>query len=132
MADATNPLDGSEYDLLTEDLITFAQAARMFPKVRGKKHVSLKTMHRWARKGCRSQRGKKVALEYAIFGGEYWTSMQALARFSARLRDDDPPTKSCIPANPDPLNKPGSAKHNSPEKRAQQATEILRRRGRMK
>ena len=129
MADTTNPADGSEHDLLKEDLITFAQAARMFPKVDGKKYVSLKTMHRWARKGCRSQRQKKVTLQYAIFGGEYWTSIQALVRFSTRLRDDDPPETPCTPSRPDPSNTPGTPKQDSPEKRAEQAKEILRRRG---
>jgi hypothetical protein len=129
MADTTNPADDSGYDILKEDLITFAQAARMFPKVGGKKHVSLRTMHRWARKGCRSQKARKVWLEYAIFGGEYWTSIQALVRFSTRLRDDDPPETPCTPSRPEPSNTPGTLKQDSPEKRAEQATKILRRRG---
>ncbi len=109
--------------------MTFSKAARKLPKLQGNNHVSLRTMQRWARKGCRSQRGKRVRLEYIRIGGTYCTSMEALARLFARLRDDDPPTESCIPANPNPPNKPGPAKHNSPEKRAERATEILRRRG---
>ena len=129
MADTTNPADDSGYDLLKEDCMSFAKAARKLPKVRGENHMAPSTLYRWAKRGRRSQSGQIVHLEYVRVGGTNCTSMEALARFFARLRDDDPPAASCIPANPEPPNKPGTAKHNSPEKRAEQATEILRRRG---
>ena len=130
MDNTTTPSSDSGYDLLKEDCIPFSQTARKLPKVRGKKHPSPSTIWRWARHGCRNRKtGELIRLEYIKIGGTNCTSMEALARFFARLRDDDPPDTSCIPVNPDPPNKPGTSKHNSPEKRAEEATEILRRRG---
>jgi len=129
MADTTNPAEDSGHDLLKEDCMSFAKAARKLPKVRGDKTPAPSTLYRWAKKGRRSESGQIVHLEYLRVGGTNCTSMEALARFFARLRDDDPPARSCTSARPSPMDKTDAAKHNSPQKRANEATEILRRRG---
>jgi hypothetical protein len=129
MTNTTNTADDDKPNLLKEECMSFAEAARKLPIIRGDKPPAPETIWRWAKKGRLSELGRRTFLEYARIGGTNCTSMQALARFFTRLRDDHPPVTSGSPANPDPLSKPVTVQHNSPEKRAEQATEILRRRG---
>ena len=129
MADTANPSDDSVYDLLKEECISFAEAARKLPKVRGKKHPSPSTLWRWAHDGRRCTTGEIARLEYIKVGGTNCTSIQALARFFQRLRGEQPPGTQGTPSRPASTKTPGISKQNSPEKRAEQATEILRRRG---
>lgn len=129
MADTTNPPDDSGYDLLKENCLSFSKAARQLPNVRGKKHPAPETIGRWAHHGRRSRTGEIIHLEYIKIGGNNCTSMEALGRFFARLRGDDPPDKPCTAKRQTPPKTPGVSNQNSPEKRAEQATEILRRRG---
>ena len=129
MTHVPNPADGPEHDLLQEECVPFAKAARKLPKVRGENHPSPSTLWRWAFNGRRSRTGEVVRLEYIKIGGTNCTSMEALARFFNRLRGDDPLTASCLSPDPASPNKPGTSTQNSPEKRAEQATEVLRRRG---
>ena len=133
VAETMKSADNPEYDLLAEGCITFAQAARMLPSTRGKKHTCPATVARWALSGLRIRTGIRtgeiVCLEYIKLGGTNCTSRQAIGRFFARLRGEEPPDTRCTPSNPAPPEPTGTSKQNSPEKRAEQATDILRRRG---
>ena len=67
--------------LFDEDLLTLAEAARVLPRLGGKKpHTS--TLWRWCAKGLRG-----VRLEHARVGHRVVTSRQALDRFSRRLAE---------------------------------------------
>lgn len=67
--------------LSNETLITFNEAARHLPRVNGKRvHVS--ALWRWATSGVQG-----VRLETRRLGRRYFTSLEALDRFSARLAD---------------------------------------------
>ena len=66
-------------DLMEEGLLSFAEAAAILPRRRGRKaHIS--KLYRWATIGCRG-----VRLEYVQCGGTRCTSRAALARFFERL-----------------------------------------------
>jgi len=66
-----------------EALIGLADAARLLPRIAGKK-VNVATVWRWARVGLRG-----VHLEYARVGRRICTSHQALLRFFSALADRD-------------------------------------------
>jgi len=126
MADTTNTADDNGRDLLQEECVSFAVAARRLPKVRGKKHPSPSTLWRWAKHGRRSQRGNRVYLEYVLIGGTNCTSMEALGRFFAGLNDEERPAASeqgrIVPF-------PRKTEQTLLSKKAEQATRELRRRG---
>ena len=105
----------SEYDLLEEECLSFAQAARRLPSVREGESASQYTVARWALKGLRSNSGKCVLLEKIRIGGRNFTSMEALKRFFDKLNDAPAASKS--------------RKRKSAEERVDEAKEILRRRG---
>jgi hypothetical protein len=61
--------------ILREQVVSFADAAEKLPT---KPHLN--TVRRWARFGCHG-----VKLESVLIGRSRVTSLEALARFSARL-----------------------------------------------
>jgi len=76
-----------------EELITLAQAARLLPKIDGKK-VSVCTLWRWCRRGLRGEH-----LEYTRVGRKICTTHAALLRFFNRLTELDyrlPTSRSAI------------------------------------
>ncbi len=77
--------------LLSEQIVTFSEAAKALPKLNGKRpHPS--TLWRWARKGCRG-----VKLEVRRLGGRFVTSMEALERFSKELGEVELPDRPAPP-----------------------------------
>jgi len=65
---------------LSESLLTFSQAARLLPNLRGDgKGVNCATVWRWAQKGVRG-----IRLESSLIGGIRYTSREALERFFER------------------------------------------------
>jgi hypothetical protein len=71
-------------DPFTEEVLSFAQAARRLPRMRGGRPVSPATLWRWATSGLRG-----VRLETTHIGGTRCTSLEALARFFAGLAKDN-------------------------------------------
>ena len=67
-------------DVLSDDVVTLAQAAKLLPKRRGNKRPHVSCVYRWTTSGC-----KGVTLESVQVGGTRCTSRQALARFFERL-----------------------------------------------
>ena len=67
-------------DILTEDVISLAEAAKQLPGRRGGKRPHVSCLYRWTIGGCRG-----VVLESVQVGGARCTSRQALARFIERL-----------------------------------------------
>jgi len=125
-SDTSNPADDAGHDLLSEECMSFARAARRLPKVRGEKHPSPSTLWRWAKNGRRSCNGTIVYLECVRVGGTNCTSMEALRRFFARLNGtNDRPAGEIRGTSATPK----TSDQKSLAKRAGQATEILRRRG---
>lgn len=106
-------------DILVEDVLSLAQAARQLPSLRGAKATGKGihpiTLWRWARRGLNTPDGEKVRLETIRVGGTNCTSRQALQRFLDRLQGQEPVPPS---HQPRPL-----------DRRAAQAMAELRRRG---
>ena len=69
-------------DVLSEETISLAAAARRLPKLRADRPVSAATIWRWASHGLRG-----IKLETARVGGTTVTSPAALRRFFAALGD---------------------------------------------
>ena len=65
--------------LLSETLLTFAQAAVACPMIGGH-HISAKTIYVWADKGVKVGE-ERIRLETARVGGRRVTSREALERF---------------------------------------------------
>jgi hypothetical protein len=81
-------------DLIHENLISLAQAARRFPPGRLDRPVSASTIWRWCRKGVKVPGGGTLRLECVRVSGRWLTSVEALSRFVARqtpAMENDPP-----------------------------------------
>ena len=104
-------------NLLQEDCISLAKAARRLPRVRGSKPPHPSTLYRWATQGRRSRNRVRVRLEMIRVGGTNCTSIEALERFFDRLNDVEP------------MGTPVKPPETSLEKQAEQAKRILRQRG---
>ena len=63
-------------DAFQEQIMTFAQAAKILPRKRAGKKTHVCTVYRWASRGIRG-----VALETIRVGGTTCTSREALQRF---------------------------------------------------
>jgi len=84
------PAEDALYD---EQLITFAQAARLVPRRRAGRPCAVSTIWRWALKGVRAADGTRIRLEYTRVGGTRMTSAEALKRFFLRLTAADRPAE---------------------------------------
>jgi hypothetical protein len=65
--------------LFTDDLFTLAQASRALPRNTNGKSVDIRTLQRWAARGCRG-----VHLELTRVGGRVFVSREALLAFVRR------------------------------------------------
>jgi Protein of unknown function (DUF1580) len=79
-------------DVLSEETISLAAAARRLPRLRAGRPVSAATVWRWASHGLRG-----VRLEVARCGGTTVTSPAALRRFFDALGDK--PESPIVPAS---------------------------------
>lgn len=73
-------------DPLSEEILTFAQAAERLPRLQQDRPVHVSTLWRWAMQGLRG-----IKLETIKIGGPRVTSAQALQRFIAALSNAAPP-----------------------------------------
>ena len=71
------------FDLTQEQLLSLAQAARLFPPARLGRPVSPSTVWRWIRRGVRIEGGGVVRLEAVRLSGRWLTSREAIGRFAA-------------------------------------------------
>jgi hypothetical protein len=82
-------------DPLSEELLTFSQAARRLPRLRNDRPVSPATIWRWGTVGLRG-----VKLETTKVGSVNCTSVEALRRFLARLNGQpEPPSTTGKPSD---------------------------------
>ena len=94
------------HDLTQETLLTFAQAARLFPPARLGRPVNISTIWRWCMKGVRVPGVGVVRLEHIRIGGRTLTSREAISRFAAR---QTPATEDTTPR----LRTPGQRRRAS-------------------
>jgi hypothetical protein len=94
MSDINQRLDTPvlSIDLASESLISFAQAARLFPPFRAGRGVSPSTVWRWQRVGVRLSNGRRIRLDAVRCGGRWLTSLEAVQRFIAAQTPDLPTT----------------------------------------
>src|SRR4051794_2581017 len=83
-------------DFGTETTISLSDAARLLPRGRRGRPVSISCLLRWIITGARLPSGERVRLEGLRLGGRWVTSMQAIQRFAIRLTPqlDDTPTRA--------------------------------------
>jgi hypothetical protein len=74
-------------DLLCEDVVTGARAARYLNEVIPDAQYNPTTLWRWMKDGRLSESGERVFLEHARLGRKFVSSKQALGRFAQRLAD---------------------------------------------
>lgn len=74
-------------DIERETILTFSQAAKRLPRLRGNRPVSPCTLWRWATHGLRG-----IRLGTIKCGGTTVTSSEELTRFFARLSGEPEPT----------------------------------------
>ena len=67
-------------DVLGEETLTLAEAAKALPKLRRGKKIHVSTLYRWISRGVRG-----VKLEAVKLGRTRLTSKEALQRFAERL-----------------------------------------------
>jgi hypothetical protein len=72
------------HDLTRETLLSFTQAARLFPPARLGRPVNISTIWRWCKKGVRVPGVGIVRLEHIRLGGRTLTSREAISRFATR------------------------------------------------
>jgi hypothetical protein len=78
-------------DVLTEELIPFTEAAKLFPPRRRGRRPSLSCIYRWTAGGC-----KGVVLESVQAGGTRCTTREAVKRFIERLTNDSGPAPAAV------------------------------------
>jgi hypothetical protein len=71
--------------LIDEQLLSLPQAARRLPPGRRGRPVTLSCILRWILDGVPGPDGQRVRLEAVRLGGRWLTSVEALARYAARL-----------------------------------------------
>ena len=74
-----------QQSLLSESVISLADAAKSLPLSRGGKPLNFTTLWRWHLKGVIGPNGERVKLEAAKLGGKLITSREAIVRFSEAL-----------------------------------------------
>lgn len=112
----------SHLRLLTEKLISYAQAAKIVPPSRQGRPVSPATLSRWAKNGVRGSDGTIVRLESIRLGGRSLTTVEALARFSERLST---PSDRLALSAPPPETRTSTQRHQS----SSRAADELERKG---
>jgi len=87
-----------------ERLYSFTAIAVKLPGYRNNSHVNSSTIFRWATKGVRTRGGQLIRLEAVRLGTAWKTSLEAVARFSAKLTEAALPADDA-PAAPTPTPK---------------------------
>ena len=77
-------------DLLCEDVVTVARAARYLNEVIPDANYNPATLWRWMKDGRLAESGERVFLEHARLGRRIVSSKQALSRFAQRLASGCP------------------------------------------
>jgi hypothetical protein len=100
-----------------ERLFGFSALAEKLPGYRNNSHVNSSTLFRWATRGVKTAGGAVVRLEAVRLGTAWKSSLEAVARFSAKLTaaalpSDDAPT---APADPTPKARSAAAARASRE-----------------
>lgn len=88
----------ADRSILTEPLVTLAEAATPLPAYRGTGRARPETLVRWGTKGIRLPDGTIIKLELARAGGRFLTSHAAVARFIAAQTAAALPETAAIPA----------------------------------
>lgn len=110
-----------------EKLLGFAAVAKRLPGHRGTGALNPSTVFRWITKGVRAANGEVVRLEAVRIGGAWRTSVEALARFSAKLTEAAtarPNSPTTAPPAPTPR-----ARRRAEEAASKQAEAIFGRAG---
>ncbi len=95
--------------------------ASNIPGHRGGPHLNGSTIFRHIVKGCRDANGKLVRLEAVRVGSRWLTSLEAVARFSARITAAALPTDDTSPTAPAPT----PARRNRAAARASEQVDVL-------
>lgn len=106
--------------ILSESVISFAQAARRLPPGRNGKPTAPSTLWRWTVQGVIARDGTRVFFEAVKIGGRAVTSEQALARFAAKLSGKPESSQDAFPE----IRSPNKANRESAK-----AGDELKRRG---
>jgi hypothetical protein len=72
-------------DSTKEHLLSLAEATKLIPAARDGKRTHTSTLLRWIVRGTQSPEGKLVRLEAVRFGSRWFTTAEAIRRFSERL-----------------------------------------------
>jgi len=107
-------------DAPTDELVSLSEAAKLLPKIDGRK-IAVSTLWRWCRRGLRGEQ-----LRYVRVGRKICTTHAALQRFFNRLTELDarvPPDTRSLP--PSLRRSPITSKQR--QKALAVADEILRR-----
>lgn len=87
--------------ILSEQMMSLADAAAMLPRRRAGKKVHLATVYRWTQVGCRG-----VRLESLQIGATRCTSVEAMQRFFVKLSAPNGPVQTAAgPAAISPLSR---------------------------
>jgi hypothetical protein len=106
-------------EILSGDGLSFAEAARLLPRLRGGRPISAATVWRWALKGIELPSGQRLRLAAVRIGAHFSTSRAALNRF---IGGQNPEL--------DPESAPTPPRSLGRRQRASQAADAeLRRRG---
>jgi hypothetical protein len=70
-------------DFLTEQVVSLAQAAKLFPPARRGRPVTPNAIWRWVSHGVRLEDGRTVRLGAVRVAGRWLTSKEAIVRFVA-------------------------------------------------
>src|SRR5262249_5950951 len=72
-------------DLTVESLIRLEDATKLIPPARSGKRTHFSTVWRWVLKGVNTPNGRRVRLEATRLGNRWFTSREALQRFTNAL-----------------------------------------------
>jgi Protein of unknown function (DUF1580) len=109
--------------LLSETLVSFGQAAALFPPFRLGRPVSPSCVWRWHRHGVRLPDGRVVRLEAVRVAGRFLTTIEAVHRFIAAQQPDAAPSPTGAVSEV-PAHTPTS---RTPARRARDSENALRR-----
>lgn len=87
-------------DIFSETRLALADAAAIIPPARNGRKTHISTILRWILQGAKAPDGRRVRLEAARIGGRWFTSREALERFSERLTPTADFPTSAMPRTP--------------------------------
>lgn len=105
-------------DVFQETVLTFAEAVKRLPNVRGAKPIAYSTIFRWRTDGLKAVDGTIVRLEAVKIGSTACTSLEALQRFFDRLQAERPDdSKQSTGFSESPPTRPVTAAESSLEQK---------------